>query len=252
VKNAIQAGFHTVNLDLLYRLPRQTFDDWRHDLQTAINFGPQGITIYEYIIHSGSNTEKLIRVGILQDPVDRETTHAWYIWARQLLNDEGYIEHRKGSFSKPGHKQMYGALSYGEGCELIGLGAGAYSFINGFQFRAPDNSQIFKAQINNGMFPLVDLISPKATERNLRERFIIFQFMSSRMYRAEYQRRFGNDALEDFPHQISKLRTSGLVEIRDDQIILTDLGIAERNLVLYEFYDKSFLTKDFKNRAYLK
>src|SRR5229473_2804802 len=73
LQNALATGFYTVNIDLLYRLPGQTLAQWQYDLQTAIDFGPASITIYEYVIHSGSNSERLINRGILTNPTDRDT-----------------------------------------------------------------------------------------------------------------------------------------------------------------------------------
>ena len=240
VNNAIKIGFETVNLDLLYRVPGQTHEQWKRDLCKAIQLNPSGITTYEYVIHKESNAERLIAKGILPQPVDKDTAHKWYIRARDLLQQNGYLEHRKGSFAKLGHTQQYGALSYDQGHEIIGLGAGAYSFINGYQFQASDDPKVFKKQIHSGLYVVADRLSVQATKRNLMERFVIFSFFSSRLDRSQFRVRFGQDPLAVFSNELNRLKRYGLIKINQREIKLIDLGIKWRNSVFYEFCADEF------------
>lgn len=240
VNNVIKIGFETVNLDLLYRVPRQTYEQWESDLCKAIQLNPSGITTYEYVIHKDSNAVRLIAKGILPQPVDKDTAHKWYMRARDLLRQNGYIEHRKGSFAKLGHTQQYGALSYDQGREIIGLGAGAYSFINCYQFQAPSDPEVFKKQIRSGFYVVADRLSVQATKRNLMERFVIFSFFSSRLDRLQFRVRFGQDPLTVFPDVFNRLKRYGLIKINQREIRLTDLGIKWRNGVFYEFCADEF------------
>lgn len=248
VRNAMATGFSTVNIDLLYRVPSQTLEQWRHDLQTAIDFEPEGITISEYRVHPSSASERLIARGSLPQPVDRDTAHEWYLWARAQLEHSGYLEQRKGSFSKPGHDQQYAALtygvSYGEACESIALGAGAFSFVNRYQFGAPKDAELFKDQIHRGDFPVVDRVSVQASDHNMMERYIIFSFASSSLSRTDFCRLFGQNPLAVFPHIFAKLERRGLVVVNEHEIKLTSLGISRRYNVFYEFYLDTFKVAD--------
>lgn len=240
VKNALVVGFDTVNIDMLYRIPGQTVAHWREDLQTALNFGTESITIYSYIVDPGSPAEHLIVAGRLKEPVDMDTAHEWYISAKELFEQHGYVEHRKGNFSKPGHEQRYGTLSYTKGHEILGLGAGAYSFINQYQFNAPDQVDLYKQQIRGGFFPPVSKLSARATDRNMMERYTIFSFFASSLNRRDFSERFGQDPLAVFPDSFSKLERLGLVVINDEVISLTELGKKWRSNIFYEFYSDSF------------
>lgn len=240
VENANVNGFKTINLDLLYRVPGQTYKQWIEDLNKAIRLHPPGITIYEYVVHQNSKTKQLISKSLLAKPVDKEEVQKWYIRARSLLQKNGYIEHRKGSFAKHGHTQQYGALSYDRGCEIIGLGAGAYSFINGYQFQASNDPEIFKRQIKNGLYAIGDKISVKTTRQNLMERFIIFNFFSSQLNRLSFLTRFGKDPLLIFPEKFNRLNKYGLIKITKNKVKLTNLGVMWRNGVFYEFCSEKF------------
>jgi oxygen-independent coproporphyrinogen III oxidase len=237
--DVMATGFDTVNIDLLYRLPGQTFEQWRYDVRTVLTFQPDSITMNEYVVHNGSASQKLIDRGTLRQQADLSTGHRWYSWARLVLETSGYLEFRKGSFAKAGHEQKYATLTYGKGCEMIGLGAGAYSFINGYQFMAPENPDAYCEAVREGQFPVVSRVSTRATMQNLMERFIIFSFFTSSLCRADFKQRFGIDPLKAFPETFLKLEQSGLLLIEENDIKLTALGNEWKENVRYEFYDPS-------------
>lgn len=242
---AMATPFRTVNVDLLYRLPGQTFQEWEEEVNSLIALGPQGITTYEYIIHPRTRAEHMLAAGSLPQPPDKDTAHNWYSWARDQLTDHGYVEHRKGSFARPGHEQQYGALSYDQGCESLGLGAGAYSFVDRFQFKTPDNPDAYRSLVGEDFFPAADRVSVRATDQHLMERYVIFSFFSSVLDRQAFGCRFGVDPLDVFPDAFSRLREGGLLDITARHIILAEAGVKQRNTVFYQFYAPEFRLGEF-------
>ncbi len=240
VENAIAVGFETINVDFLYKLPGQTRTDWQRDLQTAIDFAPNSITVYAYVIHPGTTAERLVADGRLEQPVDQGTEHEWYLWTSDYLAQHGYVEAMKGYFSKPGHEKRYGTLNYKAGWEYIGLGSGAYSFVNRYQFSACHEAELYKTQVRQGLFPVADHLSVQGTDRNMMERYIILNYFFSSLNRQSFSRRFGVDPLIAFPEAFSKLEKYDLVTLSDEKIELTSLGKKWRENVLYEFYSEAF------------
>lgn len=240
IGEAMAAGFNTVNVDLLYRVPGQTMRQWEDDLGSVIEYSPEGITIYEYIVHSNSTAERLIAQGTLPKQVDRDVSHECYLRARARLQQAGYQEQRVGNFSKRGHEQLYAALTYGVGRgvarESIGLGPGAFSFINRYQFRAPKTVGQIMDQIYQRGFPVVEQVSLQADEKRMMERFIIFSFAASSLSRANFRSVFGQDPLAVFPDTFERLATTGLVVINEESGSLSDQGIRWRYNVFREFY----------------
>lgn len=239
IKNALQVDFNTVNIDLLYGIPGQTFADWYCDLRTTLEFEPKSVTIYPYIIHEGSNSEKMITSGFLEKPIDSEIMHEWYLFAAEKMKKRGYLELRKGNFFKLGHEQMYEILSYMQNNELVGIGAGAYSFINRFLFRASDNPKYFKTDIQNKLFQIGDYQSSQATDKNMMERYVIHNLYSNSLSRADFYTCFGQDVLTVFAQIFKKLQMDGLVIINNQYVKLTDMGTKWIINILYEFYSNS-------------
>lgn len=240
VRNALAVGFETINVDLLYKLPGQTIAEWQQDLQTAVDYSPNSITVYAYVIHPGSAAERLIARERMEQPIDLDTEQAWYLWTLEFLEQHGYLETMKGYFARPGHEKRYGTLNYKSCCEYIGLGAGAYSFVNGYQFSTCDEAEVYKEQVRSGLFPVADLLSVQASKQTMMERFAIMNFFFSSLNRQEFGGRFGADPLAVFPQTFQKLGRHGLVVIDDGEIRLTDLGKKWRECILYEFYADAF------------
>jgi oxygen-independent coproporphyrinogen III oxidase len=240
VENAMKIGFRTVNVDLLYNVPGQTQEQWQYDLQTLIDLAPQSISPGDYVVFSGSKAEQLIDSGELAKQHSMETAYEWYLWGCDLLERYGYNEQVRGIFALPDHIQQYVLLSCNRSCEIVGIGAGAYSFINGYQFTNTTQSELFKKEILNKKKFQVSSLSQKATKHNLMERYIIHNFYSALLNRSDFKQRFAYDPLEVYPEIFSKLETHNLITIEDNIVALTKLGKKWRKNVYYEFHSNDF------------
>lgn len=240
IEAALRTGFRTVNVDVMYRMPSQTRALWEADIATLLALRPQSITAYEYVIHEGSASEKLVARGRLADQVDTDTSHAWYLLANDALRAAGYVEQRIGSFVIPGHEQQYGHLSYTRSSESIGLGAGAYSFVNGYMFQTPSSPEAFDRLVRSVQAPYADRASPRASLRNLMERWVFAGLWGRHLDRGEFARRFAVDPLDVFSSEFRRLDDAGLVSISNDTIDLTELGVKRRHEALYTFYSRDF------------
>lgn len=244
VKSAIAIGFETVNVDLLYQVPGQTIRDWTQDITTVLDLNPASVTVSSYVIYPGTAAASLISTGSLQPPVDSGAAFQWYDWAREQFHQNGYIEYTSGNFSQFGHHPRYRALTFGHGTELVGLGAGAYSFINRRQFRNTGDPQEYMAHIQRSTFPTAE-VSVQASHQNLMERTVIFNlFTFYRLSRGEFHQRFGRDVLEVFGQQCEDLEVSGEIAVTHNAIALTDQGIMNLDQLLYRFVSDEFKDKE--------
>ncbi|MGA9098195.1 MAG: deaminase [Methanotrichaceae archaeon] len=240
VLDSQKIGFGTVNIDMLYGVPNQTFKIWQEDLEKVLNFGPESITIYKYKINKNSNSERLIREGQLKAPLPDEELFKWYLYSNNQMIENNYHEKRHGNYSKPGHDQKYSLYSYDLSYECIGFGAGAYSFINGYVFKSSNSPAQFENNILRDVYQISDYRSNKATKRNLMERYIMHALFSNELKRHEFQMIFETDPLKTFKSTFKKLIDQGDIVIDDISIKPTDLGRSHFQTVLYEFYSKKF------------
>ncbi len=235
LSEALDAGFRTVNVDLLYGVPGQGFNDWKRDLETVISFRPEHITTRSYVIYGNALSALRINEGTLEEPIDGDEKHRWYLHTKEALGKNGYVEHRKGNFSLPGHCQKYSELTYRLSKESIGIGAGAYSFINGYLFRATKDSKEFMANIARGLFTSPDSYSVNADREIMMGRCIMQNLVIGRISRREFKGRFGEDPVGAYPEVFEEMRLKGLAEFDAEEIRLTELGNRWQENIMYAF-----------------
>ena len=238
---SLGAGFSTVNVDLLYRLPGQTFEQWRLDVETVLGLGPTSVTTYEYVVHERTVTARCLADGRMSAPPSHAEATSWYTWMRERMLEAGYIEYTSNRFCKPGHNQRYSAMAYAQGVELVGIGVKAYSYVNGQQFVAPKTIPQYERAVDSGAFP-VGKISAVPTFRNQMERHVIFALHRGIAVDARwFERCFGRSLHREFAPQLAKLSANGVLVVDADGFRLSKLGHHWKNNVLEAFYDPEML-----------
>ncbi|MCP3660204.1 MAG: radical SAM protein [Bacteroidetes bacterium] len=238
LNNALSVGFEAVNVDLLFNVPGQTFEQWKKDIEIILKVKPESISVGNYVVFPGSKAEDLIKNGHLKQQHDLDIEYEWYLWTVEKLKEYNYSEQVRGIFTQPNHRQKYVQLSCNSSSEILGFGAGAYSFINGYQFTITKDSEIYKNQVKNGLYFEADSLSPKASYKNLMERYIIHNFYSAKLNRIDFYNKFKKDPMDIFHEIFTKLKQHSLVKINDQKIELTELGKKWRKNIYYEFHSK--------------
>jgi oxygen-independent coproporphyrinogen-3 oxidase len=126
---AREAGFNNVNLDLMFGLPGQRLEDWAESLGWAVRLSPEHVSTYGLILEEGTRLYQEHRMGALELP-DEEMEAAMYQMALDRLTDAGFEQYEISNFARPGFLCRHN-LVYWEHQEYLGLGAGAYSFVDG-------------------------------------------------------------------------------------------------------------------------
>jgi oxygen-independent coproporphyrinogen III oxidase len=241
IKRAVVAGFDTVNVDILYAVPGQDEQMFHRALDEVLAVGPQGVTLYEYRLHRGTPAERLAATDRLAWRVSKTVAHGWYLAASERLCRAGYVEHRKGSFALPGHRQRYGELAYGGDAELIGVGAGAYGYVGGRQYQLLHDPKAFADAITAGRILPVERASVQATPRMERERFVVLNLLTGRVDESGFRERFGSSVLDEFGPQIADLEAAGLAVFDGAGLVLTDAGLQQRPEAQRRFFAAGFL-----------
>ena len=235
IKSALGAGFRTVNVDLLYGVPGQTFGDWKGDLAYIASTSPESITTNSYIVHESTWSQSMIRQGKLKKPVTHEERTRWEAYADRVFSEAGYEKDRAGHFSKRGHGQRYSELTYAHGAECIPIGAGAYGFINRYIFKATNNAEDYMRNVSAGVFLSPDFLSIKADERTMMERYVIQHLSGRQLSISAFRDIFGREPVEAFPEVFAELQRENLASFDENTISLTQHGERWRENVLFAF-----------------
>lgn len=123
-KRAIEIAaknFDNFNLDLMFALPAQTLDESILDLETALSFSPNHLSLYHLTLEPNTYFAKFPPV-IPDDDLSAEMQEQ--IQAR--MASAGYRHYEVSAFAKPGHESRHN-LNYWNFGDYLGVGAGAHS-----------------------------------------------------------------------------------------------------------------------------
>ncbi|MFO0325773.1 MAG: radical SAM family heme chaperone HemW [Burkholderiales bacterium] len=119
-----QACFDNINLDLMYALPQQTLDECAADIDTALSFGTNHLSIYHLTLEP--NTLFHAKPPLLPDD---ELAADMQDMIAQKLSQAGYAHYETSAYAKPGKLSQHN-LNYWQFGDYIGIGAGAHGKIS--------------------------------------------------------------------------------------------------------------------------
>ena len=158
-----EAGFRSVNVDLIYGLPRQSAEGFSRTLDTLINVRPDRLAVYGYA-HLPALFKAQRPIDDAQLP-DAETRLALLRLAMEKLTDAGYRYIGLDHFALPGddlvraqsagtlHRNFMGYTTHAD-CDLLGLGVSAISHIGDSYSQNPRDLPAWEIALEGGRLPV--------------------------------------------------------------------------------------------------
>ena len=158
-----ELGFGSINVDLIYGLPLQTADRYRHNIDTVLDLRPDRLAVYSYA-HVPWIKAHQKRIDAEDLPVPEEKLRLFSI-TREMLLDAGYAQIGMDHFALPGdemvtamrehrlHRNFMG-YTVKSGSDMIGTGISAIGDIRGsYAQNARKLSNYYKA-LDAARFPI--------------------------------------------------------------------------------------------------
>lgn len=123
-----QIGFHNINLDLIYAIPKETPKMLKKDLHKFLKLKPEHISTYSLII------EKNTLVGLNKvKPIEEARDFKLYEIICKTLKKKGFIHYEISNFAKKGFESKHN-LTYWNNEEYYGFGVGASGFVEAIRY----------------------------------------------------------------------------------------------------------------------
>ena len=243
VREAREAGFETISLDLMFGIPGSNLNTWTSSLHEAINIQPEHMSVYNLTIEEGTPFWEQQQLGQLSLPAE-EMQIEMYDVGRQILADAGYDQYEISNFALPGYQCQHNCI-YWRNDEYLGLGAGAFSYLNGRRYWNVADLGLYVRQNAGAALSSWNEDTPyppsvKGEEcldlfRKVGETAIMNLRMRDGIDLTVFRQRFGLAVENVYAEPIQHLTSIGLLEIQGNHLRLTQQGILVSNEVFQEF-----------------
>ncbi len=209
-----------INVDFIYGLPFQNFNDIKNDLNEFLKLEINHISIYSLILEKGTT--------FYNDQVkelDEDTNREYYDYIVSFLRENGFKRYEVSNFAKQGFQSKHN-LTYRKDEEYIGIGIGASGNFNNKRYR-------ISGSLNKYLDGIRDAEVESITKQDDKEYYLICNLRLEDGFNVnDYINRFGENILEAKKSVIDELISTGLLILEDNYLKCTDNGIALLDLVL--------------------
>jgi oxygen-independent coproporphyrinogen-3 oxidase len=235
IAQARAVGFRSVNLDLIYGLPKQTLDSINTTIDKVLPLDPDRIALYSYAhLPRAFKPQRRIIESKLPSP---ETRLQILMLAIGRLTGAGYLYIGMDHFAKPGDElaiaQRRGGLhrnfqgySARPDSDLLGLGVSAIGQVGPTYYQNRKSLEDYYAALDAGRLPV--LRGVELTQDDLVRRAVIRALMcnfrvSIESIELSYLISFRDYFVREL-QALKPLADDGLVELQPDWIVVTPAG----------------------------
>jgi oxygen-independent coproporphyrinogen-3 oxidase len=126
VARAKEYGFTNISIDLIYGLPKQSFEQWQLNVQQAIALQVKHISAYGLTYEEGTKLWRQRAKSIVVETPD-ELMIQMSDYLRDTLRNNGYEAYEISNFALPGFRSRHNS-SYWKMIPYLGLGPSAHSY----------------------------------------------------------------------------------------------------------------------------
>lgn len=163
-REAREAGFAHVNLDVIYGTPGESDEDVVETITAALSAGVDHVSAYSLILEDGTAMARKVRRGELPAP-DPDVQADRYGIIDGLLRDAGFEWYEVSNWSLPGGECRHNML-YWTGEDWWGAGPGAHSHIGGRRFANVKHPARYAKELGEGRLPLAMAEELSAEDRH--------------------------------------------------------------------------------------
>lgn len=244
------AGFTNVNLDLIYGLPRQSFETWRDTLEGVLTWGPDAtgpdhLSCYALTVEAGTPLAARVASGTI---IEADPDHVAELadWTTARLSAAGFDQYEISNYARRGLACEHN-LIYWRNQEYLAIGPGAHGFVDGVRYSVVRSPRLYVQQLQHGERGPLDLPSPAIDEAELVTAFDslvdtltsglrLTQGVDEHAIRQSYPTEYATVA-----HTIDWAIDAGLASRSANRLTLTTRGRAVANEVFVRLFEPALL-----------
>lgn len=234
-------GFQNVNIDLISGMVGETWDNWKYNIEKALELSPDSVTIYQMELPFNTVISKDILGNKIETPVaDWATKRAWVDYAFDQFLAAGYHVSSAYTVVKDPAKVNFSYRdNLWQGSDLLATGIASFGHINGvhYQNKAEWNDYIGDL-VEEEKLPIGRAMVPTTHQKLVRE--MILQLKKGYLELSYFRDKFDVDIVKDWKPQWQKHADDGMLVIDSDQVRLTRKGLLQVDGLLPAFFEEQF------------
>ncbi|WP_186576457.1 radical SAM family heme chaperone HemW [Aquibacillus kalidii] len=232
IDSLTQQGITNISIDLIYSLPNQTLEHFKHTLDEALSFDLPHYSAYSLQIEPKTVFYQRHKKGKLRKPKE-EVEASMFELLRDEMNAHGKKQYEISNFAKPGFESKHN-LTYWNNQHYFGFGAGAHGYLPGQRIINLRPFPAYVKKANEDGRPVLHIEEINKKEQVEEEMFLglrKIQGVSKQLFHDKYGVTL-NDIYKD---AIFHLVQKGWLLETEDSISLTESGALFGNEVFQEF-----------------
>jgi oxygen-independent coproporphyrinogen-3 oxidase len=239
IEEARASGFRSVNLDLIYGLPKQTVAGFGATLDKVIALAPDRLALYSYA-HLPAMFKPQRRIAEADLPTPEAKLEILKL-AIERLRAAGYVYIGMDHFARPDdalaiaqaqgrlQRNFQGYSTFPE-CDMLSFGISAIGRVGPTYYQNVKTLPDYYATLDAGRLPVAKGVV--LTEDDLVRRAVIQALACN--FRVRISKEYFARELQD----LKLLQEDGLVELRDDEVVVTPAGrlLVRRVCMVFDRY----------------
>ncbi|MBI4661602.1 MAG: coproporphyrinogen III oxidase family protein [Verrucomicrobia bacterium] len=235
-REARDAGFDEINIDLIAGLPGETDETWRQTVEQVLALAPECVTIYQLELTYNSALFASIRAGQQVNLPDWTAKRRWVQQAFQMCEETGYVI--ASGYAAVRNPQwwrfVYTVDHFWHGADCLGLGESAFGHIQGIHYQNLDTFEDYTGAVESRQLPLKRALRLHPEEKLRRE---VILLLKTGCLDVDYFRdKFKADIRAHFRPQFERLAEEGFMEIDSKAVRLTRKGLLQVDTFLPILY----------------
>ncbi len=239
---ALDAGFHSVSIDVIYGLPEDSPARLLRDLEIAVQLQPQHLSCYQLTIHQGTPFGFRHERGQL-DELPNDDQAELFRLTHTFLADHGLPAYEVSNFAASPEHQSRHNRKYWNHTPYLGLGPSAHSFhprtngdrlLGGRRWWNVRKIKPWNTRLDEGARPIDESEELRADELAF-EALMLGLRTSAGLDVETFHQRYGVDLLAANGAYVDDLEARGLLQRRDHHLVPTLDGFAVADSVACGF-----------------
>ncbi|MFC6039830.1 radical SAM family heme chaperone HemW [Paenisporosarcina macmurdoensis] len=232
IQMAKDIGFTNISIDLMYGLPGQTMEQWKHTLEKALELNLPHYSAYSLIVEPKTVFYNLMTKGKLILPGE-DLEADMYEVLMTAMESKGIHQYEISNFAQPGLHSMHNNL-YWDNVSYAGFGAGAHGYAKGNRYANIGPIKKYMDAVTAGEFPINSSHEVTATESMEEEMFLGLRKVAG-VNKKQFAEKFGVSLEDVYGQVLSKYMETGSIHSNEDAVALTKRGRFIGNEIFQSF-----------------